>query len=85
MPEIDLRKLHEMQLAQNRNPEIEKDSSHNASAQPSSIDRGIIDLGASSVSTSVSTSEVSPSPKIIKKDVWIDTPHERVIETPQSI
>ena len=44
MPEIDLRKLHEMQLAQNRNPEIEKDSSHNASAQPSGIDRGIIDL-----------------------------------------
>lgn len=85
MPEIDLRKLHEMQLAQNRNPEIEKDSSHNASAQPSGIDRGIIDLWASSVSTSVSASEVSSSPKIIKKDVWIDTPHERVIETPQNI
>lgn len=82
MPEIDLRKLREMQLAQNQNHEMEENSSHDTWTIWSEVNNGIVDLWVSPPAVD-GNSEVLPSQKPIKKDVWIDIPHERVIDTPQ--
>jgi hypothetical protein len=82
MPEIDLRKLREMQLAQNQNHEMEENSSHDTWSIWSEVNNGIVDLWVSPLAV-VGNSEVLPTQKPIKKDVWIDIPHERVIDTPQ--
>ncbi len=76
MPEIDLRKLREMQLAQTQNHE---DSSENTASAWSEITHGIIDLWTNNSSSSVVSENLMPQ-KPPQKDVWIDTPHERVSE-----
>ena len=78
MPEIDLRKLREMQLIQSSNLENQENTSHESSSW-SEDHTGIVDLWVSIQQTPIVANDVEAI-KPIKKDVWIDTPHERVLD-----
>ena len=78
MPEIDLRKLREMQLIQSSNLENQENTSHESSSW-SEDHTGIVDLWVSTQQTPIVANDVEAI-KPIKKDVWIDTPHERVLD-----